>query len=253
MDLQPNRSFGSNPLLVLLLISTSLFSGYLYFKLQIVENKISSVPSVAGVQAQVRNNISTQASQIKPEEKVSDPPAVSAKDHIRGGKNAKAVLIEYSDFECPFCKRFHPTMQQVIKEYGEKVAWVYRQYPLSFHQNAQKEAEATECANELGGNTKFWEYTDKIFDKTTSGGTGISLDQLVPIAKEIGLDGNKFKTCLDSGKYASHIKDDLNGGSQAGVSGTPGTIILVQGKKPILIPGALPYDQVKQLIDEALK
>src|SRR3989338_7324058 len=97
---------------------------------------------------------------------------VSAQDHIRGDSQAPVKIVEYSDIECPFCKRFHPTMQQVMAQYQGKVAWVYRHFPLSFHQNAEKEAEATECANELGGDNKFWEYTDKLLDQTTSGGTG---------------------------------------------------------------------------------
>lgn len=253
MNNQQPKSFGSSPLLVLLLISTALFSGYLYFKLQLIEKKISSSPTVAGVQDQAVNNAPTSVPQAPQVAQVSEPPQVTDKDHIRGSKNAKAILVEYSDFECPYCKQFHPTMQQVTKEYGDKVAWVYRHFPLPFHQNAEKEAEASECATDLGGNTKFWEYADKIFDQTTSGGTGISFDQLVPLAKSIGLDGDKFKTCLDSGKYAQQIKDSVSGGSQSGVNGTPGTIILVQGKKPALIPGALPYNQVKLLIDEALK
>lgn len=255
MDSQPAKSFASNGLLVFLLISVSLFSGYLYFKIQKVENKISSAPSVAGAQAQVKNAKPTQVALQAPPQvpQISNPPPVTDKDHIRGNIKAKVLLVEYSDLECPFCKQFHPTMQQVVKEYGDKVAWIYRHYPLPFHQNAEKESEATECANELGGNEKFWEYTDKLFAQTTSGGTGIALDQLAPLAKEIGLNESKFKACLDSGKYAKRIKDDQNGGSQAGVNGTPGTIILVEGKKPSLIPGALPLDQVKTLIDEALK
>lgn len=251
----PPKSLASNGLLVLLLISVSLFSGYLYFKVQAVEKKISSIPAVAEVQVQANNNQPTQAPTQAPTQvpQINNPPPVTDKDHIRGNSKAKVLLVEYSDLECPYCKQFHPTMQQIVKEYGEKVAWVYRHYPLSFHQNAEKEAEATECANELGGNEKFWEYTDKLFIRTTSGGTGFALDKLVPLAKEIGLNDNKFKSCLDSGKYTQHIKDDLNGGSQAGIKGTPETIMLVEGKKPSLISGAQPFDQIKLLVDDALK
>lgn len=129
-----------------------------------------------------------------PEAAPSGPvPPVTQKDHIRGNPKAKVVLIEYSDLECPFCKRFHPTMQQVMNTYGDKVAWVYRHYPLSFHANAQKEAEATECAAELGGGKAFWTYLDKVMERTTAGGTGFALDQLAPLAKEIGLNDVKFR------------------------------------------------------------
>lgn len=178
-------------------------------------------------------------------------PPVTKDDHIIGSSNAKVVLIEYSDLECPFCQRFHPTMQQAVKEYGDKVAWVYRHYPLSFHANAQKEAEASECAAELGGNKAFWNYIDKIFERSTVGGTGFALDKLVPLAKELGLNESKFKNCLDSGKHAKTVQDQLNGGSAAGVQGTPGTFVVGKNGSQ-LIPGALPYESIKQAIDAAL-
>jgi protein-disulfide isomerase len=174
-------------------------------------------------------------------------------DHIKGNKNAKIFLIEYSDFECPFCKRFHPTTQQVLDQYQGKVALVYRHYPLSFHANAEKEAEATECANEQGGNDAFWKYADKIFERTTSNGTGFPLDKLVPLAKEIGLDGAKFKSCLDSGKYAQHIQDDEKNGQDAGVTGTPGNIVWTANGKPQLVEGAVPFENLKSVIDQYLK
>ncbi len=179
-------------------------------------------------------------------------PPVTNTDHVRGDKNAKLTWIEYSDTECPFCKRFHPTMLKMIDEYKGKVKWVYRHYPLSFHQNAQKEDEASECANELGGNDAFWRYLDKIFERTTSNGTGFALDQLVPLAKELGLNEAKFKSCLDSGKYAAHVQADMTGGSNAGVNGTPGSFLIGKDGKVQLISGAVPYEQVKAAIDAAL-
>ncbi len=178
--------------------------------------------------------------------------AVSKDDHIRGNANAKVVLIEYSDYECPFCKRFHPTMEQVMKEYGNKVAWVYRHFPLSFHANAQKQAEAAECAASVGGNDAFWKYTDALYDRTTSNGTGFALDKLVPLAKELGINEGKFKECLDSGKFTAKVNTDLAEGQAAGVTGTPGTIIMVNGKATSIVPGALPFDQIKLQIDAVL-
>lgn len=174
-------------------------------------------------------------------------------DHVRGNTDAEVFVIEYSDFECPFCKRHHPTMQQLLSRYGDKVAWVYRHYPLSFHQNAQKEAEASECANELGGNDAFWKYTDKIFERTASNGTGFALDALVPLAKEIGLDEKKFKTCLDSGKYVPHIQQDMNEGQAAGISGTPGNIVWTKDGKAQLVEGAVPLQAFTTVIDPLLQ
>ena len=93
-----------------------------------------------------------------------DIPAVSDQDHILGNLNAPVKLIEYSDLQCPFCGRFHPTMQRVVKEYGDQVAWVYRHFPLeSIHPNARPLANASECAANLGGNDSFWKFVDAVF------------------------------------------------------------------------------------------
>lgn len=179
-------------------------------------------------------------------------PPLTAKDHVRGDKNAPLTLIEYSDFECPFCKRFHPTVLQVLEQYKGKVKVVFRHYPLSFHANAQKEAEATECAAELGGNDAFWSFHDKIFERTNSNGYGFALDQLAPLAKEIGLNEAKFKSCLDSGKYASVVTDQMNAGAAAGVQGTPGSFLIGKDGAAQLISGAVPFEQLKAAIDAQL-
>ena len=144
-------------------------------------------------------------------------------------------------------------MQKVMTDYGDKVKWVYRHYPLSFHANAQKEAEAVECAGKLGGNDAFWKYTDAIFERTTSNGTGFALDKLVPLAKELGLNESSFQQCLDSGEMAQKVKDQMAKGSEEGVTGTPGTIIIDAKGNTQLVPGALPFEQVKLMIDKALK
>lgn len=180
-------------------------------------------------------------------------PPVTKDDHVRGNKNAELTWIEYSDYECPFCKRFHPSMLKMMQEYQGKIKWAYRHFPLSFHANAQKEAEAADCAAELGGNDAFWKYSDLIFERTKTNGTGFALDALVPLAKEIGLNEKKFKGCLDSGKYAQHVADDMSGGQAAGVNGTPGSFLIGKDGKAQLISGALPYEQIKAVIDAALR
>lgn len=177
---------------------------------------------------------------------------VSKEDYVRGDKNAKVTLIEYSDYECPFCARFHPTAKKVLDEYKGKVSWVYRHFPLSFHANAQKEAEAVECAGELGGSDAFWKYSDIIFERTTSNGTGFALDKLTPLAKEVGLDENKFKECLDSGRKAAKVQKDFTEGQSAGVDGTPGNILLTKSGKSVIVPGAVPYETLKSQIDQLL-
>lgn len=231
------------PLIIIVLI---FFVGYFYSK--------STGVSPAQVQG-VQNNQQVQASQPPPEPTgdLSAMPAVTDKDHIQGSINAPVVMVEYSDFECPYCKQFHPTMQQVMKDYGDKVAWVLRQYPLPFHQNAEKEAEASECVAELGGNDKFWQFGNTIFDRTTSNGTGFALTSLAPLASEVGVDQTAFQSCLDSGKYAPLIQKETADGVKAGVNGTPGVIVIGKNGKRSFIPGAMPLDQVKSIVDAALK
>lgn len=179
--------------------------------------------------------------------------AISKDDYIRGDKNAQLTLVEYGDLECPFCKQFHPTMQQVMTDYQGKVRWVYRQFPLSFHQNAQKEAEASLCAGSLGGQDKFWAFVDKVYERTTSNGTGFALTALGPLAKEVGVDQTKFQSCLDSGQMTAAVQAEEADGTAAGVNGTPTTFLVgADGKTITSIPGAYPYAQVKTTIDQAL-
>lgn len=183
--------------------------------------------------------------------------AISKDDHIRGNPDAPVMIVEYSDFECPFCKRFHPTMQQVMDEYGKdgKVAWVYRHFPLDqLHPvKARKEAVASECAAELGGNDAFWKYADRFFELTPSNNQ-TNIDTVLPqIAKEIGLDEAKFASCLASNKYDAHIEDDVQNAAATGGNGTPWSIVVAKNGKKYPLSGAQPYASVKQLIDLALQ
>lgn len=167
-------------------------------------------------------------------------PAVSAADHIIGKTNADIVLVEYSDTECPFCKVFHGTMHTLISEYGPKnrLAWVYRHLPLykpdaqgrSLHSKAGKEAEATECAFDQGGNDVFWKYLDLVYQTT---GSNNSLDpaQLPIIAKKAGLNVTAFNTCLSSGTHTEAIAKSYDEGFVAGAQGTPYNILML--KKPL--------------------
>lgn len=181
--------------------------------------------------------------------------AISKDDHIRGNPDAPVMIVEYSDFECPFCKRFHDTMKQVTTEYGDKVAWVYRQFPLDqLHPvKARKEAVASECAAELGGNDAFWKYADRFFELTPSNNQ-TNIDTVLPqIAKEIGLDEAKFASCLASNKYDAHIEDDVQNAAATGGNGTPWSIVVAKNGKKYPLSGAQPYASVKQLIDLALQ
>ena len=179
-------------------------------------------------------------------------PPVTSRDHVRGDSNASVTLVEYSDYECPFCKNFHSTMQSLMSEYQGKVRWVYRHFPLSFHQNAQKEAEASECIAELAGNDAFWSYTDKIFERTTANGTGFALADLPGLAQEVGADRAKFEDCLNSGKYAAYVEENFTTGAAAGIEGTPGSFVIDSSGRSQIVSGAVPYNQLKAAIESAL-
>ncbi|MCZ6841070.1 MAG: DsbA family protein [Alphaproteobacteria bacterium] len=184
---------------------------------------------------------------------------VDGEDHIIGNPDAPVKLIEFSDFECPFCKRFHVTMKRLMDEYGKngKVAWVFRQFPLDdLHSKARKEAQATECANELGGNDAFWAYADRLFEVTPSNDR-LDLALLPLIAQEIGLDRAKFEACLEGdsrgGAYAAHIEADYQDARASGGTGTPFSLVLGPNGQAYPINGAQPYAAVKSIIDLALK
>ena len=176
--------------------------------------------------------------------------AVSSSDHILGSMSAKIVIVEYSDLECPFCKVFHNTMHQVVKNSGGKVAWVYRHYPIpQLHPKAFHEAEATECAHEQGGNDAFWKDTDRLFEITQSNDR-LDVSELPKIAEYVGLNVASFNSCLESGKTKAKVQADVDDGMKAGVNGTPSSFILVKGKMVDTIPGAQPYEALMQKLGE---
>ena len=179
---------------------------------------------------------------------------VDSSDHIFGNPDARIKIVEYSDLECPFCKSYHPTLKQIIETYGKdgKVAWVYRHFPLdSIHPKSKKEAEASECAAELGGNNAFWNYIDRVFAITPSN-NGLDPAKLPQIAGEIGLDRAKFQECLSSGRYAEKIARDYEDAVNSGGDGTPYTVIINSKGEMHPFAGAYTFAQLKPLVEEAL-
>jgi len=175
--------------------------------------------------------------------------AVLPTDHILGNVNAPITLIEFSDFQCPYCQRFAPTVKQIMKTYGDKIRLIYRHYPLPFHTNAQIAAEASECAADQG---KFWEYHDILFENSQGDGTGLNAADLTKYAADLKLDVKKFNDCLASGKFKSKVSADLASGQVAGIQGTPGTVLIDKNGQTQLITGALPFEQIKPALDAAV-
>ncbi len=172
----------------------------------------------------------------------SKVPTVTKDDHIRGNVNAKVTMIEYSDFQCPFCSKVAPTLKQVLDQYKDQVRLVYRHFPLtSIHPYAQKAAEASECASEQG---KFWEYHDILFANQSA----LTVDNLKKYAADLKLNTGNFNSCLDSGKYTAKVSKEAADAQASGITGTPGTYVGTQ-----LVAGAYPLASFTAIIDGLLK
>lgn len=179
---------------------------------------------------------------------------VDSTDAVRGNPNAPIKVIEYSDYDCPFCKQFDTTMNQIMKDYGVtgKVAWVYRQMPLAqLHPNAPKISEASLCVQELGGNDAFWKFSDTIFESREVN-EKTNMTRLPEYAEKAGVKRADFTKCFDSGKYKDAVDKSLAEGAAAGAQGTPYSIVVV-GDQQAVINGAQPYPVVKQIIDNLVK
>ncbi len=212
----------------------------------------------AGQQRQMQTS-QPIAAQVAPDPK--GPTKVSIdNDPVMGNKDAPVTVIEFVDFECPFCKSsFKDVLPKLKAEYIDtgKVKFVYRDFPLDFHENAHIEAEAGECVRDQAGDPGFFKYHDQVFTKTTSDGTGLALTELPVIAKSLGLNVNQFQQCLDSEKYKDEVDKDIADGTAAGVSGTPTWFIGKTGSDGTMtvapLVGAQPYVAFKTIIDQQLK
>lgn len=238
--------------LIALLIIASFLIGSLWTRVQYLEkaNAINILESD-------NQGVPQQA---EPTEDLSPKKVSIDDDAVLGNESAKVTLIDFTDYECPFCKKyFEETFSQIKKEYIDtgKIKYVVRDLPLNFHQNAHKEAQAAECAREQGGDEIYFKYHDEIFSRTTSNGTGLALDQLAEIANDLGLDGSALQSCIDSDKYKKEVDKDLDDASKIGASGTPTFFIgksssngTINGTK---IVGAQPFAAFKTIIDQQLK
>jgi len=228
-----------------LTIGIAVISTVGFFVLLLGGSSLGSLTNKAAVPTNTNTNTNQAAAAptqpSEPAESFSQVPAVTDGDHIRGDKNAQITMIEYSDFQCPFCQRHLPTLDQILSDYQGQVRLVYRHFPLnSIHAQAQKAAEASECAAEQG---KFWEYHDLLFDNQSA----LQVDNLKSYAKNLGLNQSQFDSCLDSGKYTAKVNQQAQEAVASGITGTPGTWVNDQ-----LVKGAYPVATFKQIIDGML-
>jgi protein-disulfide isomerase len=181
------------------------------------------------------------------------PRSVTDADYIRGNPNAPILMIEYSDYDCPFCKQYHATLNQIMDEYGisGKVAWAYRQFPLAeLHPNSPKISEAALCVGKLGGNEAFWKFTDAVYgsrdiDEATN------IIKLPDLAEAAGVTKDTYTSCINGSEMEEKVMADIKDGYNAGARGTPYTILIV-GDQQAVISGAQPYDVVKGIVQNLI-
>ena len=183
-------------------------------------------------------------------------PADESRDHILGAPGAEISIIEYSDFECPYCKRFHETPQSLVRKLGAGVNLVFRHFPLDFHDPmATREAVAATCAGMLGGNPQFWAFANAVMGRTQTNGKGIpakgKADPLVALATSLKLDPSKFLACIKSEEAMRKVKEDIADGIKSGINGTPGVILRNNRTgRVISLAGAVPESILEEKIRE---
>lgn len=173
--------------------------------------------------------------------------------HIYGNQNAQFTLVEFSDLECPYCKRFHDTPKQIADKSDGRINWEWQHYPLEFHNPvADVAAHAAECVAELAGNKSFWAFTGEWFSRTQLNGQGV--EDVERLAREVGAPLDDYKQCMESGKYVDLIKDQVKKGTSLGVTGTPATVVVdnLTGNK-LIVKGAQSPKVLMETMQELIK
>lgn len=247
----------NKPVIFAIVFAAILISGSLIFLgTQMGGGGVSSNNLEANIQEGIDAYIQKQQAEASKAQAEANKPKVvegdfTDDDPVLGDKNAPVTLIEFSDYECPFCKRhFTQTLPKLKEKYIDtgKVKMVFRDFPLGFHNPlATQEAMAAECAREQGDDETYFAYHDLIFQTTRSNGRGMEKEKLYDLAEQVGVDRAKFTDCLDSEKYKDEVKKDIASGSKAGVRGTPG--FLVNGQ---LVSGAQPFSVFEAIIEAEL-
>lgn len=220
-----------------LMASAIIFAGVLIAGAVLISGKSQNVANIIGPKDDEQKSVSVTIS------------PVAADEHIMGESGAPLTIIEFSDFECPFCRQFHPTMGKIVEAYAGKVRWVYRHFPLSQHEHAFPAAVASECVSSLGGNEAFWKFTEALFNNQDK----LGQDLYAALAKDMNIDPAEFASCLDSQEARLAVQEDLAEVTKAGATGTPFAVILTAVGETIPFSGALPYETLKNVVEEALK
>lgn len=225
--------------LVGLLIVASFLIGYLWNKVQTLEKSPTAARQVAAPTAGAPT-----APAANP---ILEGVTISDDEPVRGNRDANIAIIEYSDYECPFCARHHPTMLSLLEKYEGEIQWIYRHFPLTqLHPNAQKLAEAAECAAAQGGEDAFWAITDEMFNNTYTN----SESSIKELANTVDLNPNTLYDCVASGEMEDAVSADVSLGSDQGVTGTPATLVLnVETGVAEFVSGAVPQAAFEAAIE----
>uniref|UniRef100_A0A7C4XGJ9 Thioredoxin domain-containing protein n=1 Tax=candidate division WWE3 bacterium TaxID=2053526 RepID=A0A7C4XGJ9_UNCKA len=222
-------------ILVLLLIGASFFIGKLSTQVEMMKDG---------------RNVVANGNAVPEEEGLGevDKPDFE-KDHIFGDKSAKFALIEYSDYECPFCKTFHPTAKKAVEEYSGQLMWVYRHFPLEqIHPEARPTALASECVAKLAGEEAFWKFSDEMFATTA-----LTAKAREDAAVKLGVNLADFNSCLQDPTMDQRIEDGLNSGAKAGIRGTPGNILMnLETGEVQSLAGAVPLENIKTILEDMM-
>ena len=239
----PERSTGNprawmqHPLLIpfSVIVAGGMIAAAIFFNSNAVAGRLQ--PATSG---QLANSLSEAAKNVRP---------VNETDHALGTAGAPVTIIEFSDFQCPYCQSFHPVLKQIMAEFGGQVRWVYRHFPLSqIHPEALGASIASECVAKLAGNEAFWRFADTIFEQQRQIGTPL----FERLAQEAGVSLAAFRTCTASPEPAKRVSDDLDDALNAGGNGTPYVVVLNSKGEAFPFAGSLPYPQVKQIVQKAL-
>ncbi|TSC52061.1 MAG: DsbA oxidoreductase [Parcubacteria group bacterium LiPW_41] len=176
---------------------------------------------------------------------------ISDSDHKLGPESAPIKIIAFSDPECPYCKDYHFVLKDLMKEMPGKIQLIFRNFPLSGHKQSKQEATAMECVADLKGNDAFWSYLDRIFEATPSN-DGLDLALLPKFAEEVGVDKSKFESCLASGKFDALLDENIQNGKNAGLRGTPYSVVIAPNGQYLPLNGYLPLEEFKKVMEEVI-
>lgn len=248
--------YNTRPLWQQLLIPAAILLGFALVAAAIYLAGVDEREPASTQTAAATATSSPTAADNAPEEDTGDLSAVkpvTEDDHIRGPRDARITFIEYSDYDCPFCKRFHDTMRQIMAEYGDtgEVAWVYRHFPLTqLHPNAIRIAMASECVASLGGNDAFWQFSDFVFDERGIN-DATEMSALPDFAARAGVDRDAFTRCLDNEETRAAVDADYQNAITIGGRGTPYTVVLVDDQQ-LAISGARAFADLQNFIEQVL-